>query len=80
VRVSGIVAIRRSTEPFVSLHHVRTAVLRSATIALRYFTLDGTDHESHKIQGRMIRRYIAWRNRNAHDRALQELIKRANVA
>jgi transposase len=48
--------------------------------ALRYFTLDGTDHESHKVQGRMIRRYIAWRNRNAHDRALQELIKRANVA
>jgi transposase len=45
--------------------------------ALRYFTLDGTDHE---IQGRMIRRYIAWRNRNAHDRALQEIVKRANVA
>ena len=48
--------------------------------ALRYFTLDGTDHESHQIQGRMIRRYIAWRNRNAHDRALQEIVKRANVA
>jgi hypothetical protein len=28
----------------------------------------------------MIRRYIAWRNRNAQDRALTELIKRANVA
>ena len=48
--------------------------------ALRYFTLDGTDHESHEVQGRMIRRYIAWRNRNAHDRALQEIVKRANVA
>jgi transposase len=48
--------------------------------ALRYFTLDGTDHESHQVQGRMIRRYIAWRNRNAHDRALQDIIKRANVA
>jgi transposase len=48
--------------------------------ALRYFTLDGTDHESHKVQGRMIRRYIAWRNRNAHDRALQDVIERANVA
>ena len=48
--------------------------------ALRYFTLDGTDHESHKVQGRMIRRYIAWRNRNAHDRALQDIVKRANVA
>jgi hypothetical protein len=35
---------------------------------LRYFALDGTDHPSHKAHGRMIRRYIAWRNRNAHDR------------
>ncbi len=48
--------------------------------ALRYFALDGTDHPSHHEQGRMIRRYIAWRNRNAHDRALQEVVKRANVA
>jgi transposase len=48
--------------------------------ALRYFTLDGTDHPTHADQGRMIRRYIAWRNRNAHDRALRELVNRANVA
>jgi len=48
--------------------------------ALRYFALDGTDHDSHEAQGRMIRRYIAWCNRNADDRALRELIKRANVA
>lgn len=48
--------------------------------ALRYFALDGTDHPSHEEQGRMIRRYIAWRNRNAHDRDLRELVKRANVA
>jgi transposase len=48
--------------------------------ALRYFTLDGTDHESHEAQARMIRRYIAWRNRNANDRRLRELVKRANVA
>ena len=48
--------------------------------ALRYFTLDGTDHPSHEAQSRMIRRYIAWRNRNAHDRALCEIVKRANVA
>jgi len=27
----------------------------------------------------MIRRYIAWRNRNAHDETLRELLKRANV-
>jgi transposase len=48
--------------------------------ALRYFALDGTDHPSHHEQSRMIRRYIAWRNRNAHDRALHEVVKRANVA
>ena len=48
--------------------------------ALRYFTIDGTDHETHEAQGRMIRRYIAWRNRNAKDQALCALVKRANVA
>jgi transposase len=48
--------------------------------ALRYFALDGTDHPSHREQASMIRRYIIWRNRNAHDRALRELVKRANVA
>jgi transposase len=48
--------------------------------ALRYFTLDGTDHRSHEEQNSMIRRYIVWRNRNAHDKTLRELIKRANVA
>jgi transposase len=48
--------------------------------ALRYFALDGTDHPSHHEQARLIRRYIAWRNRNAHDKALRELVKRANVA
>jgi hypothetical protein len=48
--------------------------------ALRYFTLDGTDHASHTEQASMIRRYIAWRNRNAHDRRLGEIVNRANVA
>jgi transposase len=48
--------------------------------ALRYFALDGTDHDSHEAQGRMIRRYIAWRNRHARDEALQAVINRANVA
>jgi transposase len=48
--------------------------------ALRYFALDGPDHASHDEQGRMIRRYIAWRNRNAQDKALCALVKRANVA
>lgn len=48
--------------------------------ALRYFALDGTDHASHAEQASMIRRYIIWRNRNAHDRALRDLVNRANVA
>ena len=48
--------------------------------ALRYFCLDGTDHESHQAQAQLIRRYIAWRNRNAHNKTLREVVKRANVA
>jgi transposase len=48
--------------------------------ALRYFALDGTDHPSHAAQSRMIRRYIAWRNRHAHDQRLRAIVNRANVA
>jgi len=48
--------------------------------ALRYFTLDGTDHASHKEQASMIRRYIIWRNNHAHDERLRRIIERANVA
>ena len=48
--------------------------------ALRYFTLDGTDHNSHREQARMIRRYLAWRNRHSHDQRLGYIVKRANVA
>ncbi|HEY1738071.1 MAG TPA: Mobile element protein, partial [Acidimicrobiia bacterium] len=40
----------------------------------------GTDHPSHTEQASMIRRYIRWRNRHAHDQALLDIIKRANVA
>jgi hypothetical protein len=38
--------------------------------ALRYFAVDGTDHPSHGEQASMVRRYIAWRNRNTRDRRL----------
>jgi transposase len=47
---------------------------------LRYFALDGTDHPDHATQSRMIRRYIAWRNRNADNRDLRRVIDKANVA
>ena len=46
----------------------------------RYSALDGTDHRSHEEQNGMIRRYIVWRNRHAHDEALRAISKRANVA
>jgi transposase len=48
--------------------------------ALRYFTLNGTDHPDHATQARLIRRYIAWRNRHAHDAQLRRLVNTANVA
>ena len=48
--------------------------------ALRYFTLDGTDHASHKEQASMIRRYIIWRNNHACDERLSRIVDRANVA
>ena len=47
--------------------------------ALRYFTVDGTDHASHGEQASMIRRYIAWRNRNAHDHRFREIVNRARL-
>jgi hypothetical protein len=48
--------------------------------ALRYFTLDGTDHATHKAQASMIRRYIIWRNNHAYDERLRLIIDRANIA
>ena len=48
--------------------------------ALRYFTLDGTDHPSHKEQASMIRRYIIWRNNHTYDERLRRIVDRANIA
>lgn len=48
--------------------------------ALRYFALAGTDHPDHATQARLIRRYIAWRNRNTDNPRLRTLINTANVA
>ena len=79
-----------TTSAWASVHNVELAFvpfyaswlnrIEAQFSALRYFCIDGTDHESHEAQGRMIRRYIAWRNRNAKDRGLQEIVKRAKVA
>lgn len=54
--------------------------IEAQSTALRYFTLDGTDHATHKEQGSMIRRYIIWRNRNTDDRRLRTVSDKANVA
>jgi transposase len=48
--------------------------------ALRYFALNGTDHQSHEEQNSMIRRYIAWRNRHKDNEALRAISLRAKVA
>src|SRR5229473_6040194 len=48
--------------------------------ALREFTLNGTDHATHREQGSMIRRYIAWRNRHTRDPRLRRIVKRASAA
>jgi transposase len=48
--------------------------------ALRYFALNGTDHQSHEEQNSMIRRYIIWRNRHSDDEALRAISLRAKVA
>ena len=48
--------------------------------ALREFTLNGTDHATHREQGSMIRRYIAWRNRDTGNPRLRRIVERANVA
>jgi transposase len=48
--------------------------------ALRYFALAGTDHPDHATQARLIRRYIAWRNRNTDNPRLRALVNTANVA
>ena len=48
--------------------------------ALRYFTLNGTDHPDHATQARLIRRYIAWRNAHVHDPKLRHIVRHANTA
>ncbi len=47
--------------------------------ALRYFALNGTDHNTHAEQASMIRRYIAWRNRHAHDKLLRQVVTKAST-
>ncbi len=89
---TGGLALRGSTRhgPWAEANNVELAYVQTNASwlnrieaqfqALRYFTLDGTDHRSHEEQNSMIRRYISWRNRNTQDKTLRELVKWANVA
>lgn len=54
--------------------------IEAQSTALRYFTLDGTDHAGHEERGSVIGRYIIWRNTHAPDTRLREIVARANVA
>jgi hypothetical protein len=45
--------------------------------ASREFTLNGTDFATHREQGSMIRRCIAWRNRHTADPRLRRIVKGA---
>ena len=46
---------------------------------LRYFALDRTDHNTHREQASLIRRYIIWRNSHATDPRLRKVLKRAAI-
>jgi hypothetical protein len=48
--------------------------------ALRYLTLDGTDHYSYAEQASMIGHYIAWRNHHGNDPRRRSSVNRAKVA
>ncbi len=58
---------------------IRIAIVLD-NFSLHYFTLDGTDHASHKEQASMIRRYIIRRNKHTADIRLHTIVTRVNVA
>jgi len=45
-----------------------------STYPPREFILNGTDHATHREQASMIRRYIAWLNRNTVDPRLRRIV------
>ncbi len=85
-RVGDWAAANNVELPYVAFYGSWLNRIEAQFTALRYFALDGTDHTSHAEQASMIRRYIAWRNRHAHDQRLRQVVteastvKRAEVA
>jgi len=72
--------LKRNQEPDIKGDFSQGRLIEAQFTALRYFTLNGTDHASHKEQASMIRRYIIWRNNHAHDERLRRIVDRANAA
>jgi len=75
---SGLIS-RTRTRSAIHSSWGKSAGIEAQFQALRYFTLDGTDHTSHEEQARMIRRYLGWRNRHADDAELREVVDRAKA-
>jgi hypothetical protein len=72
--------LKRNQEPDIKGDLSQGRLIEAQFTALRYFTLDGTDHASHKEQASTIRRYIIWRNNHAYDERLRSIVDKANVA
>ena len=72
--------LKRNQEPDITGDLSQGRLIEAQFTALRYFTLDGTDHPSHTEQASTIRRYIIWRNNHAYDERLRRIVDKANVA
>ena len=72
--------LTRDQKPDITADSSQGRLIECQFTALREFTLNGTDHATHREQGSMIRRYIAWRNRNTSNPRLRRIVERANVA
>jgi len=78
-RVGNWAAANNVELAYVPFYGSRINRIEARFTALRYFALDGTDHDSHRAQASMIRRYIAWRNRHVTDHALRKVVRRAET-
>ena len=66
----------------IGAHHVGAERTRDLRGHSPHDVLAGVrlrQHPSHREQGSMIRRYIAWRNRHTTDPRLRKVIKRASA-
>jgi streptogramin lyase len=59
---------------FTQVHRGRIGRMSVSSPRCASSPLNGTDHATHREQGSMIRRYIAWRNRRTSDPRLRQII------